>query len=308
MSKIAFLVNELPTIDDGNSLRLANATLASGHEPYLCRADSLSLHHGAVTLMGYQVVTPLLAFEPMAAMAPFQATDFDVIWVLSLGMRESFLDKFQLLHSVNAQVRIVNSLNAIMHLKSKYFLASLPDLITYPESHAASDPNVLREIIETGGDWIAKPPAGSLGRDVFRLNAGDPNLMGILESLCGFDHDRYVLLQRRVPEIDQGEKRVLFSAGKVVGQYHRTAGSDHRTNLMQGGVPTACSLTAEEQTYCDSLGAFLKDQGAEFVGLDLAYPYVIEFNVINPGGIATIESLTGEDLAPAVVQPILGPA
>ena len=71
---------------------------------------------------------------------------------------------------------------------------------------------------------------------------------------------------------------------------------------MQGARSEACKLTKEEANYCEKLGAFLKDFGAELVGLDLAYPWIIEFNVINPGGLLTIEELTGQDLTATIVD------
>ena len=63
-------------------------------------------------------------------------------------------------------------------------------------------------------------------------------------------------------------------------------------------------MTEDEMAYCKEIGAFLKSHGAEFVGLDLAYPYVIEFNVINPGGLLTIESINGLDLTASIIDKI----
>ena len=181
----------------------------------------------------------------------------------------------QLLYSINDRVRIINSLDEIMHLKSKYFLASRPELFRYPTTYASNNPAELYQIIEQGGRWIAKPPAGSLGREVFLISNEDANARVILETLCGPDNDQYTLLQAYVAEIEQGEKRVLFAGGKPVGQYRRIAETDHRTNIMQGARSEACKLTKEEANYCEKLGAFLKDFGAELVGLDLAYPWII---------------------------------
>ncbi|MFT6517250.1 MAG: glutathione synthase, partial [Candidatus Azotimanducaceae bacterium] len=143
------------------------------------------------------------------------------------------------------------------------------------------------------------------GRSVFLLRANDPNCQVILETLTGNDNDEYCLLQPYVSEIEQGEKRVLIAGGVPVGQYLRRAAKDHRTNRMQGADIAACDLTAEEQQYCETIGEFLRSQGVEFAGLDLAYPWVIEFNVINPGGLLTIEQLTGAQLCKAIIKQII---
>ena len=90
----------------------------------------------------------------------------------------------------------------------------------------------------------------------------------------------------------------------MIGQYLRVAVADHRTNIMQGARSEPCDLTPIETEYCQELGQFLKAFGAEFVGLDLAFPWIIEFNVINPGGLVTILELTGQDLSASIISEI----
>ena len=302
MLNIALLVSETDALVDGNYLRFANELNHRGIDVTLCLVDSLSLNQSDVTASGFKVITALKDRDPFPALERHSLKDFSHLWVLSLGFRHSFLDKLQLLYSVADQVQIINSLDAIMHLKSKYFLASKPDIFKYPESYASSNPDELYEVLATGDRWIAKPPAGSLGRDVFLLGAGDPNARVILENLCGPDRNQFVLLQAYVPEIGEGEKRVLFAGGNVIGQYLRIAVADHRTNIMQGARSEPCDLMPFEAQYCQELGQFLKTFGAEFVGLDLAFPWIIEFNVINPGGLLTILELTGQDLSASIIS------
>lgn len=304
MKNIALLVAETDALTDGNYLRFANEFLKRDVNVSICLIDSISLHQSNVMVSGFKVNTELKDGNPFPKLNRLSLEDFSHLWILSLGLRSSFLDKMQLLYSIDDKVRIINSLDAIMHLKSKYFLASKPHLFKYPESFASTDPDELFEVLGTADRWIAKPPAGSLGRDVFLLSARDPNARVILESLCGPDRNQFTLLQAYVPEIERGEKRVLFAGGKVVGQYIRTAVADHRTNLMQGAKAGSCELTPDEAAYCNELGAFLKGFGADFVGMDLAFPWIIEFNVINPGGLLTIAELTGHDLSSTIISEI----
>ena len=304
MLNIALLVAETDTLVDGNYLRFANELHNRDIDVTICLIDSISLHQSDVTVSGFEVIAPLEDGDPFPALQRHSLRDFSHLWILSLGFRQSFLDKMQLLYSVPDKVRIINSLDAIMHLKSKYFLASKPDLFKYPESYASTNPDELYGILGSGDRFIAKPPAGSLGRDVFLLGARDPNARVILENLCGPDRNQFVLLQAYLPEIEQGEKRVLFAGGKVIGQYLRIAVADHRTNIMRGARSEPCDLTPLETEYCQQLGQFLKTFGAEFVGLDLAFPWIIEFNVINPGGLLTIDELTGQDLCSRIISEI----
>lgn len=303
MSAIALMISDNDRLVDGNYLRFANGALAAGHRVWLCPMDSLSMTRGQITARGHCLTAPLVAEDAMPGFTPVSLEEMDLVWVLSLGLRESFLDKAQLLYNLARQVRVINSVDAIMHLKSKYFLASRHNAFQHPETWASTSPHELFDVItEQGGKFVAKPPASSFGRDVYVLAADTPNVHVILESMCGPDEDRYVILQRYVDEIANGEKRVLIAGGEPVGAYLREATRDHRTNVHQGSLTSPCELSAEEAEYCRRIGGFLQSLGACYAGIDLVYPWVIEFNVINPGGITTIESLTGEDVSKAVLE------
>ena len=232
--------------------------------------------------------------------------EHDLVWTLSLGDRSSFLDKYQLLYALSKQTTVINSPSAIMHLKSKYYLATRPDQFPQPETHASSSANALSQLIRhKGGKWIVKPPAGSLGRDVFLVSPRDTNLNAILEHMCGTDKTRYAMIQRYVPEIEAGEKRVLLAGGRIIGQYRRLSTIDHRTNVSQGASIENCELTVEERNYCSQLAEELLDEGVYFSGIDLAWPWLIETNVVNPGGIITLQTLTGQDRTEDVLSAIL---
>lgn len=312
MTRIAFLISKTDHIVDDNYRHFANELLNQGHDVWLGFMDSLSMAHSKVIAALFPLQTPMATGDPFPTTGIQQLETFDTLWILSLGLRRNFLDKYQLLYALENHCRVINSLTAIMHFKSKYFLANHPTVFQHPELFASTDSTALYRHIQSyqahihasEQRWIVKPPAGSLGRSVFLLRASDPNCQVILETLTGNDSDEYCLLQPYVAEIEQGEKRVLLAGGVPVGQYLRHAAKDHRTNRMQGADITACDLTAEEQQYCETIGHFLKAQGVEFAGLDLAYPWVIEFNVINPGGMLTIEQLNGTRLCKAIIQQI----
>lgn len=304
MDNIAFLIPETDYLVDGNYLRFGNELQTRGLDVTFCLVDSISLRGSNVMARGFRLDQAVHNGDAFGTLNTFDLASFSHLWLMSLGFRRNFLDKIQLLYSINDRMHIINSLDAIMHLKSKYFLASRPEQFKYPATYASTDPATLYEVVQKGGKWIAKPPAGSLGREVFLISNEDANARVILETLCGPDNDKYTLLQRYVEEIEQGEKRVLFAGGKPIGQYRRIATTDHRTNIMTGAHSEPCDLSQQEAEYCHMLGAFLKEFGAEFVGLDLAYPWVIEFNVINPGGLLTIEELTGKDLTPVIIDAV----
>lgn len=306
MSQIALLIALTDELQDGNYLRIANECFRRGHTVWLCPVESLAMAESRVLAAGTRLTAMLEPGSSFPASQPVSLEQFDIVWVLSLGMRHSFLDKMQLLYALGERIRIVNSIDAIMHFKSKYFTATNPQIYQHPPTWASNDPDELFDVMRReGGQWIVKPPASSFGRDVYLVTSRDPNARVILESMCGPESDNYCLLQRYVPEITGGEKRVLIAGGNPVGQYLRIAVKDHRTNLQQGAEVSCCDLTDDEQAYCRRIGNFLAGHGAVFVGVDLAWPWVIEFNVVNPGGLLTIEQVEGHDITPAIVDNIV---
>lgn len=320
MKQVCFLINDVETINPTNCLALANALIARGDRVYLGAIDALTLHAGAVLVPAQSVDASLAPGEPFSREGSqlLALAGMDAVWVLGFGQRESFLDKIQLLWTLSQRTRVINSVDALMHLHSKYHLGSLAggsladgsmdsDMFKYPETWASCDFDFLWRVFrEGGGTWVVKPPARSLGRDVFMLRQDDVNARVILQNMTGNGSGAFCIMQRYIPEIVSGEKRVLIAGGAVVGQYRRVAQDDHRTNLHQGAVPSVCDLDAREAELCARLGQYLNGVGAYFAGVDLVYPYVLEVNVLSPGGILTILELTGQDLAAEVVARVIG--
>jgi glutathione synthase len=304
MPRAALIIHATATIEDGNFPRFARALTQQGYETDILLIDTLGLIDGTVTATGFHWHQSLKTGEIFPDSKQL-TVDHDLIWILGLGDRRNFLDKYQLLYAVPDSVQLVNSLEAIMHVKSKYLIATLPETFSTPETHASTNAQVLIDVAkQKGGKWIIKPPAGSLGRDVYLHNSDDDNLISTIKQLCGPDNANYTMLQRYVPEVENGEKRVLIAGGHVIGQYKRIAHNDHRTNLSQGAEAESCELTNDERDYCEKLGQELVKRGAFYAGIDLAYPWLIEINVISPGGITTIETLTGIDHSAMVVDHI----
>ncbi len=301
MKRIALLIKQTAVVEDDNYRRFLPCLQNQGFVVDILFVDSLRLHRNRIEAHGFTAHEPLIPGNNWPA-CETRLIDHSLVWLLGLGDRHTFLDKLQLLYVISRQSTLINSPDAITHLKSKYLLAT-QDQFQVPETYADTNPENLINIIESrGGDWIVKPPAGSLGQDVYKISAGqvDPK---IIKAVCA--RSGYAMLQRYLPEIEQGEKRVLLAGGRIISQYRRCAEPGLLTNLSQGGVAEACTLSDDETELCNLLAENLLSQGAWFSGVDLAYPWLIEVNVINPGGIVTIDGLTGRDWAPEVVQSVL---
>ncbi len=284
MPSICLLSTTTADAANDNPERLATAFTAAGWQ--VARRDQDAIRSGSGVL----------------SVGPDQRRldEFDLIWLLGLGNRHSFLDRMQLLANV-PPVRMVNTSSALRELHAKHALplTELADL--HPDTYASCDPVWLRSIVEGGGTWILKPTAGSFGRQVERVEASHPGLNTLLAELTGHDASRYCIVQRYVPEIESGETRVLVANCKVVGCYRRLPGPDHRANLSANARAVCHTLTASEQQIAHRVAEFLRDRGVRFAAIDIAGPYVIEYNIANPGGMETIERLTGTNPAGDVV-------
>lgn len=290
MARICFLISgrnsnpaahQRPSTND-NAERLPAAFRAAGWQVTTADHNSLVLSGGTVR-------------------AGDEALDaHDLVWPIGLGQRDSFLDRMQLLLALDP-ARLVTSPAALLAYHAKLDLASGPLARHHPETHAACNVERLVRLVSGGGEWIAKPTAASHGRGVFRVSASDPNLRVILEELTA-QGTRYCLLQRYLPEIENGETRVLFANGQAIGHYRRMPGADHRANIAGSGRAVAHELTREEATLATTAARHLLDLGARFVSVDLVLPYVLEYNIANPGGLNTLAVLSGENPATRVVD------
>ncbi|NJN52644.1 MAG: hypothetical protein HC809_13695 [Gammaproteobacteria bacterium] len=286
------------------SICFLSATHGRAHNDNPQRLSAAFAERGwSVTMADHQAVA-LAAGRVVLTSEDRPLDDFDLVWLFGLGERGSFLDRMQILMALSPD-RFVVTPACLMQLHAKFALPTGPLAHHHPETHASHDPARLRRIVERGGVWIAKPTAGSYGRNVFKVQREDPNLDVILESLTGHDGSSYCLLQRYVSEIEAGEKRVLVANGRSIGCYLRLPHRDHRANLAGDGEAVVTTLSAAEASLVNRCATWLAAQGAGFAAVDIAYPWIVEFNVANPGGLQTIERLTGQNYATAAADALI---
>ncbi len=276
--------------EPGNAAMLAPALAAAGHACVPLDIDSI-LFDGA-----------LLCARDDAGQLHALA-DFDRIWLLGFGQQATTLDRFQLLAAHLPARRFVNAPAGIMAQHAKHALTSVPEPLRLPESRVGNDSDWLLMQIRDGSDWILKPTGGSFGRGVVLLAADNPGAAAAaIRTAIGPQPGRYVQVQRRV-DTGAGELRVLLAAGKVIGAYRRMgAPGAIAGNLAQGGQATATQLDSTITGACERLAAQLRSAGIDWAGIDLAWPWVMEVNVANPGGLTTLATLGDSGAARRTVQ------
>ena len=222
---------------------------------------------------------------------------FDRIWVVGFGDQATFLDRMQLLRTLD-QSRFVNDIDALIYLHGKPHLILRGLGQHHPRTIVSAHVPTLLAPIEGGGSWIGKPTAGSFGRDVFSLSKKDRNRRAILEHLT---RSGFAMLQQQVDTKD--EKRFLIAGSHLIGVYGKHH-VDHRSNLTVGSAPTVVEASPAETKLVTTCIRWLNKQGVRFAAIDIAYPYVLDVNIANPGWLATYEEMTGCNLADKVVEAI----
>lgn len=191
---------------------------------------------------------------------------------------------------------VVNRPAGLRAMNEKLATFAYPEFC--PPSLVARDLRLLREFVNTHGEVVIKPLDGMGGRSIFRSRAGDPNLNVILETLTD-EGRRLALAQRYLPEIRDGDKRILLVDGiPVPHALARMPGdSDHRGNLARGGRGVAVPLSARDREIAEAIGPDMREAGMLFVGLDVIGSHLTEINVTSPTCIRELDALCGLNIA-----------
>jgi glutathione synthase len=145
-----------------------------------------------------------------------------------------------------------------------------------------------------------KPLYGNGGAAVFKIAAKDPNF-GSLYDLFAVTFREPWVVQRFLPQVVQGDKRIILVDGVAAGAVNRVpAADDIRSNMVRGGAAEATALTPREREICERIGPALKARGLIFVGIDVIDGALTEINVTSPTGLRAIKRLGGPDLAAAI--------
>lgn len=191
---------------------------------------------------------------------------------------------------------VVNDPQGLRDMNEKLFALHFPQCC--PPSRVSRDPARLREFIAAERDCVLKPLDGMGGRSIFRARADDDNLKVILETLTT-GGQQLALVQRYLPEIRQGDKRILLVDGEPVpyALARIPAADDFRGNLAVGGRGEGRPLTERDRWIAAQVGPELKRRGMLFVGLDVIGDFLTEINVTSPTCIRELDAQFGLNIA-----------
>lgn len=198
---------------------------------------------------------------------------------------------------------VVNDPRALRDANEKIFATDFPELA--PAHLVARDGADLRAFIAEQQDTVLKPLDGMGGRSVFRVRADDPNLGVIIETLTN-NGQRFCMAQRFIPEITDGDKRVLIIDGEPVPHLlaRIPTGTDSRGNLAAGALGQVRPLGDAERRIAEQVGPVLSERGIVFAGLDVIGEFLTEINITSPTCIREIDRERDTDIAGDLMEAI----
>ncbi len=300
--RIAFVADPLPSfkIHKDSTYAMMVEAAKRGHEIHFMLQEGLMWKGGrvlgdsaCVNLTGkkdswYEATapkeTPLPEFDVvlMRKDPPFDAEYVASTWLLEIAQKEG--------------AKVFNDPRAVRDHSEKLAIAKYPQFS--PPTLVTRLAGQLQEFIDANGDTVLKPLDGMGGQSVFRVTDRDPNRNVVIETLTHHG-TKSVMAQRYIPEIREGDKRILLIAGKAVP--HCLARipkpGETRGNLAAGGTGVAKPLSRRDLEIANALGPELARQGLLLVGLDVIGDYLTEINVTSPTCFQEITQQTGFNVA-----------
>ena len=207
----------------------------------------------------------------------------------------AYITATHVLEHIHPRTLVVNDPGHVRNAPEKIFVTQFRDLM--PPTLITSDRLEIDAFRKEHGDIILKPLYGNGGAGVFRVKPDDENLGSLLEMFTQFYREP-VIVQRYVPEVRKGDKRIILVDGDFAGAINRVpAQGEARSNMHVGGRPEATTLTRREEEICSALGPELKKRGLIFTGIDVIGGYLTEINVTSPTGIHEVRRFGGPDIA-----------
>ncbi|MBJ3776124.1 glutathione synthase [Acuticoccus mangrovi] len=256
-------------------LALLKGAVYSGLEPLTVRDEA-----GSHFTLGAPVRTDLAEMDVVLLR---QDPPFDMAYVASTHLLEM------------ADTLVVNDPAGVRNAPEKLFVIEFTDLM--PDTLITRDRAEIAAFRKEYGDIVVKPLFGNGGAAVFKIGDGDPNLNSLLDLFDSVFREPYVI-QRFLPRVTEGDKRIILIDGVFAGAVNRVPPQGEiRSNMVRGGAANATELTEREREIIARVGPRLKEMGLLFSGLDVIDGMLTEINVTSPTGIRAVAKLGGPDVA-----------
>ena len=288
-------------ISGDSTFALALEAQARGHSLFYYGPRDLSFRDGSVVARARPLTVRPVKGDHFA-LGDASVCDLSKVQVVLMRQDPPFdmayITATHILERLQPGTLVVNDPFHVRNAPEKLFVTLFKEFM--PPTLISSDREEIRKFRSQHQDIILKPLYGNGGAGVFRVQPDDENLGALLEMFTQFFREP-VIVQRYVPEVRKGDKRIILVDGEFAGAINRVpAEGEARSNMHVGGRPEATTLTPRERAICDALGPELKNRGLIFTGIDVIGDFLTEINVTSPTGIQEVRRFGGADIAKLV--------
>ena len=284
-------------IDADTTFALALEAQERGHAVYVYRPQDLAFSEGRVLAQarpmhlrrrrGDHVTLGNRAAMDLAEMDAVllrQDPPFDMAYITTT----------HLLEKIHPRTLVVNDPAGVRNAPEKLFATDFEGLM--PPTLIAWSQEAIRDFRARHGDIVVKPLYGNGGAGVFHLPPGDENLGALIEMFRSHSREP-LMVQRYLPEVRDGDKRIVLIDGEAAGAVNRIpAEGEARSNMHVGGRPVAATLNHRDREICRAIGPELARRGMILVGIDVIGEWLTEINVTSPTGLQEIDRFDGVKL------------
>ena len=299
--RIAFQMDPIENIDidADTTFRIAEEAQNRGHRLFyflprelsfvedklLCEGHELSVKRkiGDHFLLGSKVTLNLIE-------------DVDILWLRQDPPFDmSYITTTYLLDYVRNKTLVVNDPFWVRNYPEKIVVLRYPELI--PPTVIGRNLETFQSFKKEHGDVIVKPLYGNGGAGIFKIGKNDPNLNSLIELFQNFSREP-IIMQKYLPEVQYGDKRVILIDGSPIGAINRIPGQGEiRSNMHVGGKAVKTKLTARDLEICSKIGPLMKEKDQVLVGLDIIGDKLTEINLTSPTGIQELERFDNINIA-----------
>ncbi len=298
--RVAFQMDPIEgvNINADSSFRLAEEAQKRGHALWVYTPDKLTFDEGKVVARARPLRVQRVQGDHahLGAEERLDLSTMDVVWLRQDPPFDmAYITTTHLLDLIRDRVTVANDPFWVRNYPEKLLVLQFPDLT--PPTMIARSLAEIKDFKHRHGDIILKPLYGNGGAGVFRLDAGDRNLASLYEMFTGFSREP-LIVQKFLPAVAKGDKRVILVDGEPVGAINRVpAEGETRSNMHVGGRPEKIGLTDRDREICAAIGPLLREKGQVFVGIDVIGDWLTEINVTSPTGIQELERFDGTNTA-----------
>jgi glutathione synthase len=297
---VAVQMDPIERIDIGGdtTFALMLEAEARGHRLFYYTPDRLSLLDGAVVAEAAAISVRDVKGDHFS-LKPRLRLDLASVDVVLLRQDPPFdlayITSTHILERLPRDVLVVNDPSSVRNAPEKLFVLEFQQFM--PPTLITRQKSAIEDFLDRYGEAVMKPLHGHGGAAVFKITKADPNFGSLYDLFAATFKEPWVV-QRFLPKVEAGDKRIILLNGVAAGAVNRVpAKGDIRSNLARGGAAAATELSPREKDICAAIGPELKRRGLLLVGIDVIDGHLTEINVTSPTGIRAIRNLGGPDVS-----------